>query len=123
MKKQLTNIFAILFCIFTFAAAGKAQLTNSLKIEIPFDFIVKKRVFPAGKYYVERLDRANPRVLILRENSGKIKLILQPQETLGDKFSEESKLIFSRSNGAYFLTGIWQSGEKNGYRVLSGAPQ
>lgn len=118
MRNKLINFLAILLCVISFAVISKAQSINSLVFETTFDFIIKKQTFPAGKYTVERLNPADPRLLVLREISGELKTIFLTHSMVSGKTMEESQLIFRRINESHFLTGIWVGGEINGYDIL-----
>jgi hypothetical protein len=122
MKNKLINIFAILFCVITFAGTGKAQSINHLKFETSFDFIIREQKFPSGKYTVQRLNPADPGVLILRQTDGKLKTVFLTNTMISGKPMEQSQIIFNHSNENYFLTGIWVLGETSGYDILMDKP-
>ncbi len=112
MKKQFIKIFAILIVILTLAGTGSAKPANRPEVDIPFDFIVKKRIFPAGKYSVERLNASSPNFLILKQVGGNLSTILLIR-TISDK--EENyrlELSFNLSENNYFLKDIRAFGEK-----------
>ena len=118
MRNKLINFLAILLCVISFAVISKAQSINRLVFETTFDFIIRKQTFPAGKYTVERLNPADPRLLVLREIGGEFKTIFLTHSMISNKTMEESQLIFNHINEGYFLTGIWVGGETNGYDIL-----
>lgn len=118
MRNKLTNFFAIICCVISFAVISKAQSINRLVFETTFDFIIKKQTFPAGKYTIERLNPADPKILVLREISGEFRTIFLTNSMISNKTMEQSQLIFSHINEGYFLTGIWVGGETNGYDIL-----
>lgn len=122
MRNKLINFFAILLCVISFAVIGKAQSINRLVFETTFNFIIRDQTFPAGKYTIERLNPADPQVLLLREISGEAKTIFLAHSMISNKTMEESQLIFNHINESYFLTGIWVSGETNGYDILLNKP-
>lgn len=120
MRNKFINFFAIICCVISFAVIGKAQSINRLVFETTFDFIIREQTFPAGKYTIERLNQADPEVLVLREISGEFKTIFLTNSMISNKTMEESELIFSHVNEGFFLTGIWVGGETNGYVLLLG---
>lgn len=119
MKKHLINIFAILCCVAAFAYNGRAAAGNRSEFQIPFTFMVGNQKLPAGKYSVERLNPANPDVLILKQIGGKIKTVFQTRRIGGEKPTAEPRMTFNRRDEGFILSGIWESGENYGYRVLS----
>jgi hypothetical protein len=119
MNKQLIKYSAIIGCIVTFAVTGNAKSVSRSEFEIPFDFMVKNQPFTAGKYSIERLNPINPNFLVLKKVGGKEKTIFLIQSASIDKSKNQLKLIFSRSDEKYVLSGIWAFGEKYAYRVLA----
>jgi hypothetical protein len=119
MKKKLRNIIAILCCV-TALAVGARSAENRSEFEIPFEFIVKKQTFPAGKYSVARLNAANPDVLILKQVGGKLKTVILARRIGGDeKMRAQSHLSFRRGDAGFYLTEIWEAEGNFGYRVWS----
>jgi hypothetical protein len=95
-------------------ASGFGQLSIPLKANIPFDFQVGNKMFPAGEY---RLEPMNSTLLIRStDKSANAAMILVGScRTL--KAQERSKLIFHRYGSNYFLSKVWVAGETAGADV------
>jgi hypothetical protein len=119
MKKKLRHIIAILCCVAALAVGARSAENRSSVFEIPFEFIVKKQTFPAGKYSVARLDAANPGVLILKQVGGKLKTIIQTRGIAAEKTRAQSHLCFRRGDAGLYLTEIWEADGGLGYHVWS----
>ncbi|HRH42757.1 MAG TPA: hypothetical protein PKY82_14100 [Pyrinomonadaceae bacterium] len=117
MKKIAIKFFAILVCILPFAAAGKAQSSKNAQFEIPFEFIVKDKVFPAGTYSIERLNPGNPSLLIMKNTLGKHKIVFLTQ-SFSKEQTNNARLTFKHLGESYFLGSVWINKNLNGLLVL-----
>ena len=101
---------AILFC-----AVGTAQASESivLKANVPFPFVVKGQVFPAGKYAVVRDDTTPSLLLIRSETSSRpvafVETTRTPATTLPDPMPR------SRSSGTRMNTASRLSGNRRAW--------
>jgi len=102
MKKRIARSFAsLLFGVLTLGLSARAQHPErSIKANIPFDFTVGGRTFPAGRY---RLVRVDPSVLELRDSAGRML----------------AKLLFDSEGGGHVLTQVWQEDETIGQQILA----
>lgn len=101
MKEKFIKIFAILSCVVSLAAIGNAQTTS--KFEIPFDFIVRDRVLPAGEY-VLRSSHDGKRIWVIEGKSETKPLICFLANTVETaKRMSQSKLIFRQIENRHFL--------------------
>ena len=117
MKHIFIKLFAILSCVLPLASIGNAQPTQISEFQIPFEFVVKDKVFPAGKYSIGRVNQGNPNLLLLKNTNGEQKMVLLAQNS-NDSQPKQPRLTFKRFEERYFLEGITVNGNKNGQRVL-----
>lgn len=118
MKKLIGNIFGILCSIVAFA--GMTAATSSrLEFTIPFKFIVRNQIFPSGQYTVERLNPADPSVLILKNVDSKKKAIVQTRRIVKEGATGTPPLARGR-DGQYFSIDLWETGLNTGYRIFLG---
>ncbi|MCI0659852.1 MAG: hypothetical protein L0220_02145, partial [Acidobacteria bacterium] len=54
MKKQILSVVVTLSIVISLSIASLAGLISKVTADIPFDFTVKDKQFPAGKYEVFR---------------------------------------------------------------------
>jgi hypothetical protein len=111
MRIHLIKITAILFCCVAFAASAKAQSGSVFKIEIPFDFFIYGKNFPAGEYQFSRLNPTNPDILIIKNTARKKKAIFLTQRLKALSANKPSGLTFLRFGNIYFLNSIWALGD------------
>jgi hypothetical protein len=89
---------------------------QSLKVEVPFDFVVAQATMPAGEYSVTPNQSAQ-NMLRLVSSNGSSAAICFTQGIQSTHASGTSKLIFNRSGNHYFLSQVWSQGNNLG-RVL-----
>jgi hypothetical protein len=117
VEQILIKFAVILGCILSFSNFGNAQSVFKTEFKVPFDFIVKEKVFPAGKYSIERLNGSNPNFLLLQNTDGSEKTVFLLQNS-SEKNLEKPFLTFVRRDEKYFLESIKTSSNNNKQRIL-----
>ncbi len=101
MKKLMmqSGLMVGLVIVLTVVSAN-AQTAVRYRAEIPFDFKIGQKTFPAGDYFI---NLANSNILSLEDAPGNNLLVkfVSPNET-----AEAPKMIFTRYENQYFLTKI-----------------
>ena len=115
--KCLGTIFLMIIGVCVLTTNVRAQSESVFETQIPFDFVVKGRTFPAGTYQIRRLDQTNLDVLILKNAAGKKLSILHTQRLNSRAPSNQSKLTFHRYGDILFLDSIWASGKSYGSKL------
>lgn len=118
-RLTLTVLTVVIFGAGAFVTNARAQTSETFEIQIPFDFVVKNRIYEAGTYHIGRFNAANPDTLILKNGDGKKSLILLTQRHGAGAPLKFSKLTFSRYGEKYFLDTIRSSGENYESRIPS----
>lgn len=99
-----------------------AQLTTNEKImtQVPFEFMIAGKAFPAGKCVVQT---ANDKGSILKVSNGDANVTLlsvaSPVETDGNA-AHDYALVFHRYGDRYFLWGMRIEGTRIIYRLPEG---
>lgn len=118
MKKQGIKAFVLSGLLLSVSAIyvnaqGKTLIRN---VEIPFDFSVGNKTFPAGVYSVTSV---NQEKIMLRLSSGDgremIHIITSPVRA--KEIPTTSKLIFRRYGETYFLSQIWELYNDQGHQL------
>jgi hypothetical protein len=115
--KNLRSVLFVLAAILLVPAVRAQQ--NPVKADVPFDFVVGDRAYPAGEYTLKSA----------LENTGIIRLD-NTQEAIGRFIasiqcenrapSNETKLVFHRMGGHYFLYQVWVAGSLTGREFPKG---
>lgn len=117
LLKSLTIPVVTLLVVFTTSVlSAKAQTSQRLYAQIPFDFVVGNETLSAGRYSISSTMQDGSALLIqgVKAKAAAIRLTDQIQ-TRSNK--SNARLVFHRYGQTYFLAEVWQSGNSTG-RVL-----
>jgi len=121
MKKQMFGALAA-GCLLAsmIALPARAQEPGtSMRVTIPFDFIVRGRTLPAGNYEVRRVGDS-PEILEIRNvNHKRDEMVFDTETTQANKPPRHSELIFNRYGDSSFLSEIVVGGEEMGREVAA----
>ena len=110
--KNLRSILAALAVLLIATAAHAQQRT--LSATVPFNFIVGDRAYPAGDYLFRNSDSV---LKITNTEQAKTEVTLSNAcESVTP--SADTKLVFDRMGGYYFLRQIWVAGSFTGRELL-----
>ena len=111
MKKHLSLLGMGLLLMSALAYAD----TATMKVNIPFSFVVGKTMLPAGEYSVKGLGFDGSAISIRKSDNAANSLTLSIAcESL--KTPQQSKLVFHRYGDRYFLVQIWTAGSNSGHQ-------
>ena len=106
---------AILLCG---SATAQASESIVLRADVPFPFVVKGQVFPAGKYVVQR-DDVMPGLLEIRNeaNSHQVVFFETIRDAGRDPAGSHAALTFKRHENEYRLASVWET-QSQGWDVM-----
>ena len=117
--KRLTMLSLVsVFSLCAAVASANAQLSNPIRVNVPFDFNVGDKKLPAGKYTFGRLSGLSDTRVISVSGAETSAHVFQSAFTayvLTPK--NESTLVFHKYGDQYFLEQIWSGGEQTGLQV------
>ena len=103
MKEKFIQIIAVLSFMLPLAAIGHAQINKNSEFEIPFDFVVRDQVFPAGEYSLRSAnDQKSGWIIAGKSGTENVAFLLANTIEDIDRKSE-AKLTFRRYGNRYFL--------------------
>ena len=119
MKKArlVSSIVLVLVLAAPLGAQTREQAAPRLAAEVPFDFMVKQVMFPAGKYV---LTLAGDRTVYLRASHGREAMSITAEPIRTASHSRAARLIFAEENGHYQLRELWMNSTTG--RTVPGAP-
>ena len=121
MKKQLVGMIIVVSFIASFTVAPKAQTGKIYDIDVPFDFIIKNQILPAGRYSIGRLHEQNPDLLLFRSTVGKARTVTLTQRMSGEAPKVGSMLSFNCYGDRCFLKSVWVAHESYASKIVSGS--
>jgi hypothetical protein len=101
-----------------FGTQARGQAGQRITAEVPFDFMVKQVMFPAGTYVVTLA--ADARTLYLRASHGRESMSVVAEPIRTGSRSRTARLIFAEESGHYHLRELWMNSTIG--RQLPGPP-
>jgi hypothetical protein len=123
MRKQLvSSVVMIGFLLLagnslTAAAASGSQISA----KIPFSFVVKDKVLPAGEYTITKIHVDSAPALVFRSADGKGQMVVQMLTSEASRPSPDTRLVFHRYGDDYYLSDVWMIGTSTGLRLATSA--
>jgi hypothetical protein len=117
MKNLVGRIVTLLLLsILALSSVAQGQRREQIiQANIPFDFAVGSRFFPAGHY---SLVRSEPWQLELRDSEGRVLVNLLTQSVQTLTAPARPKLVFESEDRRHVLTQVWQENEAIGQQIL-----
>ncbi len=110
-KTSVTILMAgLLVLLATWPAA--AQISPTLKADIPFEFVAGTTTMAAGEYTVEA--GTNPAVVAIRSADLSAQAFALTHRLQANGTPEQAKLVFRKHGDRYFLAQIWTAGTNLG---------
>jgi hypothetical protein len=117
MKKDLRSLMTRMIVVLALAVPIFAQHSGSMKVTVPFNFVVENDRLKAGDYTIERVTNGRLRI---RNNDGSVSTVFLAMPAQGTVTPEKAHFIFHRYGGEYFLAKIWTPGQETGWELLQG---
>jgi hypothetical protein len=119
MKKQVLHITSMfvtsMFLLATLAlTAVHAQSKISIKVKVPFKFMVSDKAFPAGYYSVS----SSGDHLTIQDAAGRSIFTGLATEVSGRHVAETGEVVFHCYGDRCFLSEFWTPTRDNGSQVL-----
>lgn len=115
--QSIKSIIGLMCLVLVVATTVEAQTFQRFEVDIPFEFVLRGRTLPPGKYEVERADPTRRNALALRNKDEGSFLTILVQRVEKENPSEEASLVFLRQEGKFYLSQVWPSGDINGNQV------
>ena len=104
-KKQTATILTLMFVGLT--ALANAQMSTTLKAQVPFAFVVNGQTMPAGECVIQVVGTGQT---LLAIRSGKQHAQAFPILNEPSKANRETAYVFHRYGDRYFLSGVKREG-------------
>jgi hypothetical protein len=114
MKRITANVTSLMVVFLLFTAAGYAQhQTQNLKADVPFEFSVGQKAFPAGEY---RVAEVAPHTLTLRNTNNGLAIVFLTKPMLSLAGSTPKLEFEELEDGRVVLSEVWANGG-TGYKL------
>jgi hypothetical protein len=120
MKRQiLSTLVTGLLLALIVATPARAQLPGtSVRVNIPFDFIIRGRTLPAGTYEVRTISDSVEGLIIRNVSDHHDHIMFETERLDVAKAPNRSEIVFHRYGDSYFLSEILTAGEETGSEVI-----
>jgi hypothetical protein len=95
-----------------------AQNVFASKFYIPFDFSIRGKAFPTGRYVVERSSSPDSGFWVMRNERGNRGASFPVMQLESQAAPEQSQLVFAKYGDTYNLRKVWTAGQTTGYYVV-----
>ena len=113
MKKLFSVIAIGSLLTLLVAATARAQLPGtSIRASIPFDFVVRGRLLPAGNYEITRVADEPIGLVIRNVNHKRDEAVFETEPAYVSRESSKDVLVFHRYGADYFLSEVVTAGEQ-----------
>jgi len=111
--KKLFSIIATGSLLTLMAVAAQAQLPGTaIRASIPFDFNVRGRTLPAGKYEIRRISDEPGGLMIRNVDLKRDEALFETEPVYVAKSPRKDELVFHRYGESYFLSEVVTGGEQ-----------
>lgn len=118
IKRFMMLSLVSLFTLCAAVTSANAQLSNPVRVKIPFDFNIGDKKLPTGEYIFSRVSAISGDGLMSISSVDKSAHLFQSTyaaEVLIPK--NKSTLVFHKYGDQYFLEQIWSGGEQEGTQL------
>lgn len=118
--KTRALIMAGMMALTAMATTRVTQAQETMRVNIPFDFVAGNTSLPAGEYLVETSGPTHTLLLIDRKDTISSAFI-NTNAAVSAGPQSESKLVFNRYGDRYFLSQVWTAGYSTGRQLMKTA--
>jgi len=118
MSRQILKRVTMLMLLLTIAlvsavATASGQSQHRVNASVPFEFIVGDKTLAAADYRIDTIGE----VLAIR-NADATNSVIRLANTIAPKENKPARLVFHRYGTAYFLSEVWEGGDRIGRRLV-----
>ena len=114
--KKLASIMVIgIVLTLSIAGSARAQLPGTvIRVAIPFDFMIRGKVLPAGRYEVSRISDEPTGLMIRNVDHKRDETMFQTEPANVSVTTRKDELVFHHYGDSYFLSEVITAGEQTG---------
>lgn len=105
MKEYFLRMMVPLFAFTALALTAKAQESDQLEVNVPYQFVVGGKTMPAGMYRVNHVTTSTENELVLSSFANRAGVIVI-SSVWEDARADKPSLTFEQINGQHFLSKI-----------------
>jgi hypothetical protein len=119
MKQRVLCLSAFIGVVLGMSTIGaQGQIIGQLEADIPFTFHAGGAKLPPGKYTIHVLDNTDLRQMEIQSADGRTSALFEVREAQDSTAPKKSELVFNHYGDRYFLSKLFDEGEKVGSAVV-----
>jgi hypothetical protein len=118
MNSSFKRSLLVVGAVLALAQGARAADFRDMTVNVPFPFLVKDKLMPAGKYELQRDDQDQSLMLIRSESGRHVGSFVLTNHADGrDPSGDKPCLSFTRDGDKYKLASVWESND-DGVKVI-----
>jgi len=119
MKQRVLCLLGFIGVVLGMSTTGaQGQIIGQLEADIPFTFHAGGAKLPPGKYVVHVLDNTDLGLMEIQSADGRTSALFEVREAQDSTEPKMSELVFNHYGNRYFLSKLFDNGEKVGSAVV-----
>jgi hypothetical protein len=98
--------------------SAQCQIIGQLEADIPFTFHAGGAKLPPGKYVIHVVDKSDLGLMEIQSADDRTSALFEVREAQDSTTPKKSELIFNHYGNRYFLSKLFDEGEKVGSAVV-----
>ncbi len=119
MKKYQLHLLSIVALALAAGISAHAQIIGQIEANIPFQFHAGNAKFPAGKYILRVAQGSDLGTMEIQSYDGHSSALFEIRDAQAPGSPKTTELVFSHIGNRYFLSKIFDQGEKTGSAVVA----
>src|SRR5207248_4377818 len=116
-NRLLSLLIALVFALTMYPTKAKAQITEDLEVDVPFQFHAGNSKLPPGKYFIHVLDNSDLNIMEITSVDGATSALFEVHAAEANSAPAKSELIFNKYGNRYFLEKLFDEANPDGSRV------
>ena len=125
--KIVTKVFLTLCLVAglgaTLTANAQIRSDATIRVNIPYSFVVSNTTLPAGKYVITVADEPDLNVLEIRSANAKTAVFFETDFLTVPSLAPRTELVFDKIGDTYFLSKVFLQGHGGGNELLKSKRQ
>jgi hypothetical protein len=97
-------------------SSGAQAQTVGVRADVPFDFVMNNKIYPAGTYEIREVGSSN-NTIMLQDGDRRPEAFALTHACSSLQPAEKTKLVFKLVGGEYFLAQAWTEGNTTGVEL------
>ena len=113
LKRATMLMLLLTIALVTAVATASGQSQHRVNASVPFEFIVGDKTLAAADYRIDTVGEA----LAIR-SADATNSVIRLSNTIASKEREPARLVFHRYGNTYFLSEVWEGGDRIGRQLF-----